>query len=80
MRLRSGPVQRVAVATLTFPRVASAANPPLARSNPPGSHHLVLAILGGALLSIGALALLRFRRARRRGRVVQPVEMYSVKY
>ena len=62
IRLRSGSVQRVAVATLTFPRVASAAKPPLARSNPPGSHHLVLAILG-VLLSIGALALLRFRRA-----------------
>ena len=62
MRLRSGLVQRVAVATVTFPRVASAAKPPLSRSNPPGSHHLVLAILG-VLLSIGALALLRFRRA-----------------
>ncbi len=62
MRLRSGTVQRVAVANLTFPRVASAAKPPLARGNPPGSHYLVLAILG-VLLSIGALVLLRFRRA-----------------
>lgn len=61
MRLRSGSVQRVAVATLTFPRLASAAKPPLARSIPPGSHHLALGILG-VLLSIGALALLRFRR------------------
>ncbi len=62
IRLTSGSVQRVAVATLTFPRVASAAKPPLARSNPPGSHHLVLALLG-VLLSIGALVLLRFGRA-----------------
>jgi hypothetical protein len=62
MRLRSGLVQRVAVATITFPRLASAAKPSSARSAPPASHRLVLGILG-ALLSIGALALLRFRQA-----------------
>ena len=61
LRLRSGSVQRVAVGRLTFPRLASAAKPPAARSAPPGSHHLVSVLLG-VLLSIGLLALLRFRR------------------
>ena len=64
LRLRSGAVQRVAVATITFPRLASAAKPPAARSTPPGSHHLVSVLLG-VLLSIGLLALLRFRRTLR---------------
>ena len=61
LRLRSGSVQRVAVATITFPRIASAAKPPLARSAPPGSH-LLVSVLLGVLLTIGLLALLRFRR------------------
>jgi hypothetical protein len=60
LRLRSGSVQRVAVATVTFPRLASVAKPP-SRSAQPGSHHLVSVLLG-VLLSIGLLALLRFRR------------------
>jgi hypothetical protein len=64
MRLKSGRLQRVAVGTITFPRLARAARPPSAKSIPPGSHHLVLAVLG-ALLSIGVLALLRLRRVSR---------------
>lgn len=63
IRLRSGLIQRVAVATITFPPHAK---PPIARVAPAGSSRpiaVVTVLLG--LLALAALALLASRRVRR---------------
>ncbi len=61
MQLRSGPIQRAAVATIRFPRLAGAAKP--------HSRHLILVgIILLGLLAAAALALLLARRSARRDR------------
>jgi hypothetical protein len=64
LRLRTGVIQRAAVATITFPPLARPAG---AKVAPAESSHLILvvAVLLG-LLAVAALSLLLFRRARRR--------------
>ena len=65
LRLKSGLVQRVAVATITFPRHVGAAKPPTARVASVESRHLILAITLLALLAAVAPAFLILRRSRR---------------
>jgi hypothetical protein len=66
MRLRTGLIQRVAVATVRFPRHAGAAKPPIAKVAPAESRHLILVVLILlVLLAVAALALLFSRRMRR---------------
>jgi hypothetical protein len=68
VRLRSGLIQRVAEATISFPRLAGAAKPPTTKAVPGGHDRLVLA--GAVLGSLAAgvlLALLLSRRRRGRG-------------
>ena len=69
MRLSSGLLQRVAVATITFPRLAAIAKPPLAKPVPAGSKHRVLvwALALLALLAVAAAAVLFLRAPRGRG-------------
>jgi hypothetical protein len=63
MQLRSGLIQRAAVATITFPRQAVAAKP-RARVVPTWSRHLVLVVISLlGLLAVAALALLLHRRS-----------------
>ena len=64
LTLRTGVIQRAAVATITFPALAK---PAIAKVAPAESSHLILvaaALLG--LLAVTALLLVFFRRARRR--------------
>lgn len=63
MRLRSGLIQRVAVARITFPRQAAAAKPPAAKVASARSDNLILLVIILVVL-IAALALLHFRRNR----------------
>jgi hypothetical protein len=67
MQLRSGSIQRVAVATISFPRHAGAAKPPREKVVPAGPRHLLLVITFLGLLAIVGLARLLFRRRRGRG-------------
>jgi hypothetical protein len=67
MRLGSGLLQRVAVATIKFPRHTRAAKATTARVVPAESHHLVLVVTILGLLAVAALALLLSRRRRGRG-------------
>jgi hypothetical protein len=71
VRLRSGLIQRAAVATISFPRPVGAAKPPTTKVVPAGHGRLflVVAILG--LLAAAALLRLLFRRPRGRGE--QPI-------
>jgi hypothetical protein len=59
LRLRSGRIQRAAVATIEFPGKAGAAKPAMARD---ARYLFVIAIILLALLAAAALALLRSRR------------------
>jgi hypothetical protein len=61
MRLRSGLIQRVAVARITFPRHAVAAKPPAAKVASARSDNLILIVIILVVL-IAALVLLHFRR------------------
>jgi hypothetical protein len=63
LKLRSGAVERAAVATITFPRYAGAVRPPIARVVPAGSHRLILVALLLVLLASAALTLQLFRRS-----------------
>jgi hypothetical protein len=68
MQLRSGLIQRVAVATIRFPRHAGVAKPPTAKVVPAGSsRYVMLAIVILGLVVVAALSLLLSRHRRRRG-------------
>jgi hypothetical protein len=67
MRLRSGLVQRVAVATITFPLQAVAAKPPAAKAATAWWRHLILVAILLLLLAVAAFALRLSWRARRGG-------------
>jgi hypothetical protein len=71
MRLRSGRLQRVAVATITFRRQAVAAKPPIAKDDSAGSRHLIL-VVTLLLLALAALVL-RFSGRVFRRRKAKPV-------
>jgi hypothetical protein len=62
MKLRSGLLQRVAVATITFPRHAGAANPPTARVDAAGSRYLIRVVILLVLLAVAVFALPLARR------------------
>jgi hypothetical protein len=65
MRLTSGLIQRVAGATITFPRPAGAAKSPQAKAVPTRSGQLIfVVIILVALLAVAAIALLVSRRVR----------------
>ena len=62
LRLKSGLIERVAVATITFPPVAK---PAIAKAAPAESSHLILVVaVFFGLLTLAALAVLRFRTRR----------------
>jgi hypothetical protein len=64
IRLRSGQIQRTALATITFPRDAGAAKQPTARVAPAGHHKtILLATILLILLAVVAFALLLSRHA-----------------
>jgi hypothetical protein len=64
MRLKSGFIQRVAVATITFPPLAK---PAITKAAPPESSHLILVVVVLlCLLALAALPLVLSRRAGRR--------------
>ena len=65
LRLRSGQIQRVAVATIRFPRYAGAAKPPIARVVPAGTRHLILVVILLVLLAVAVFALQLSRRSAR---------------
>jgi hypothetical protein len=78
MRLRSGSIHRVAVATIRFPHRAAAAKPPKAKIVPGGSRQLILVVVDLlALLAVAASALLLSRRLRRGGRGSGPAATVS---
>ena len=64
MRLTSGLVKRVAVATITFPLRVAVAKPPAAKVASPGSGNLILIVVILIAL-LAALAFLHFGRNRR---------------
>jgi hypothetical protein len=66
LRLRSGLIHRVAVATITFPRPAGAAKPSAGRAASSGSRHVILLVglILGAFLAIGAALALSLRTPR----------------
>jgi hypothetical protein len=71
MRLRSGPIQRLAVATITFPRLAVAAKPPAAKDAADHRHAIVVILV--LLLALAALSLKHLGRLfRERGPFARP--------
>lgn len=54
MQLRSGSIQRVAMATITFPRISAAANAPIAKDAP--RQYRQLSLIGVVLLALLAAA------------------------
>jgi hypothetical protein len=62
VRLRSGPIQRAVVATITFPHLGTAANPAEGSVDQPEHGHLILPAILVAALALTALGLQLYRR------------------
>jgi len=68
LRLRTRLIERAAVATITFPRRAAAAKPPIAKVGSGGSRRMILIGILLALLAVAALTLIHLGRWSRRRR------------